>query len=520
MKIYKYASMDSAIKILKSGSVLLNSPSSFNDPFDSLIDISNEEKEKVLDLIINYHTFKFFCDFIKRNVLNLTKKQKIMFKSIQLEVTAYTKLLSKTKTYVNSPFFTEMAKYFTEISDELNEAIANVKTELENVIIPKIKEMRSKARITCFSRKNDSILMWSHYADSHTGVCFEIDEERSIFKKVDYSSKRVNINLYEVVSRALAYDFLNEEISYSDIKFSNIMLKPLFTKSLEWSYEDEVRCALSDNETTIFGFFQCGNNCFLKVNIAKIYIGVNAYGDNLNQLLYLADNRGIPVIFMKNDEINYSIVPDFDRKYSIVHKGIEYKNSVDTLIDEINNDLNNNQYISAMMCALTIPGIMGTLLYPELDYKEAYIRWYQENIGKNECVPGEAGMPYLNGDACYNLSKSLHNYGDVKGVVCDYLNFKIDDFKLIVEDENDGGYCDEASLVGPVNGIKKSELQINIRSFCCKVIKLARVHISKNPELYKTIPRINLRFFSREMEEYEEEETRLNTMLKKYNKKI
>ena len=44
IKLYKYSSIDSSIKILKNNAVLLNSPNSFNGPFDCLINISEEEK--------------------------------------------------------------------------------------------------------------------------------------------------------------------------------------------------------------------------------------------------------------------------------------------------------------------------------------------------------------------------------------------------------------------------------------------------------------------------------------------
>ena len=281
IKLYKYASINSAINIIKNSSVLLNSPNNFNDPFDSLINISDEEKQRVLDLIINYYTFKIFCDFVNREDLNLKISQKILFKTIKLEIAAYTKLIKKSKTYNILPFFNDMVDNFSEINDDIKIAIDDAKDKLENEIIPSLKKMRSKARISCFSTKNDSILMWSHYADSHRGVCFEFEENRDFFKSVNYSSQRANINLYDAISRVLAFDFLNEKISYKDKKFADIMLNPLYTKSLEWAYENEVRCVLSDEEYNTSGFFYSDNKCMLKMNISRIYIGSKAFGDNL-----------------------------------------------------------------------------------------------------------------------------------------------------------------------------------------------------------------------------------------------
>lgn len=46
-----------------------------------------------------------------------------------------------------------------------------------------ILELEDLPRISCFSKRYDSILMWSHYASSHEGVCIEFDETRDILKK-------------------------------------------------------------------------------------------------------------------------------------------------------------------------------------------------------------------------------------------------------------------------------------------------------------------------------------------------
>ena len=40
-KIYKYTSLNSAIKILENNAVALNNPQNYNDPFDSVIDFDD-----------------------------------------------------------------------------------------------------------------------------------------------------------------------------------------------------------------------------------------------------------------------------------------------------------------------------------------------------------------------------------------------------------------------------------------------------------------------------------------------
>ncbi len=54
IKIYKYCSIETAIKIVESGGILLNHPNNFNDPYDSKFEVNEEEKAKSLKLLSNY----------------------------------------------------------------------------------------------------------------------------------------------------------------------------------------------------------------------------------------------------------------------------------------------------------------------------------------------------------------------------------------------------------------------------------------------------------------------------------
>lgn len=498
--LYKYASMSSAIKILKNEAVLLNSPVNFNDPFDSQIKITEEEENKVIELTINYFTFKIFCDFVERKDIKLKPSQKLLFKTIQLEVATYKKMIKKVKSYNYLPYFNEMAQYFSEINDDLKEAIAAAKDKFNKEIKPSLEAMRNKARISCFSTKNDSILMWSHYADSHKGVCFEFEETRPFFKKINYSSQKTLLNLYDAVSRALAFDFLGEKLTYQDKVFFDIMLKPLYTKSLEWTYENEVRCLLSDTEFNNPDIFYDDDKMLLKMKIKKIYIGAKAEGANLEELIFYANNRKIPVVFMKEDEENYFIVPDPEKKAPGKIQGIPSRNVIEILDNEIENCLRNEAYVSAVFCALSIPGIMGNVNYPELSYKDAYIRWYQDCLGQYD-DSGTKNMPYITGDVCYNLKESMHNLCSNTGVIGDYGKFRIDGSVLKIEDKNHFDmYSNEAALVRNSSGIEKAIFEISIRDLCFKVLLLAKKDIEKNPDLITKLPKLNLRYFNKEID--------------------
>jgi len=102
--------------------------------------------------------------------------------------------------------------------------------------IPRL--LGSNFALLCLSKRNDSVLMWSHYANSHQGFLIGLDSESSFFasgrltrnglKEVAYSSTR-----YVMPAGGLkgAEDALLETVN--DQVF--------FTKSVDWAYEEEMR---------------------------------------------------------------------------------------------------------------------------------------------------------------------------------------------------------------------------------------------------------------------------------------
>lgn len=83
----------------------------------------------------------------------------------------------------------------------------------------------AETAVTCFSGKNDDLLMWAHYADSHRGVCLIFDEsiEDDFFTlSVSYESVRPRANICTMGP-------------------ADIMKVTLLTKSTHWEYEDEYR---------------------------------------------------------------------------------------------------------------------------------------------------------------------------------------------------------------------------------------------------------------------------------------
>lgn len=114
-----------------------------------------------------------------------------------------------------------------EIYDRNTEYNLAVKEGLEQYERDKESgKLQSKVFVSCFSEKNNSMLMWSHYAEQHTGLCvgyrlYDLIEKYNIFPVI-YSNQMPQIS-----------DIRNAEES--------ALYQSILTKCEDWSYELEWR---------------------------------------------------------------------------------------------------------------------------------------------------------------------------------------------------------------------------------------------------------------------------------------
>lgn len=114
-----------------------------------------------------------------------------------------------------------------EVYDRDTEYNLAVKEELKQYDRDKESEkLQRKVFVACFSERNNSMLMWSHYAEQHTGLCVgyrlhELIEKYNIFPVI-YNNQMPQIS----------------DISNAD---KSILYQSILTKCEDWSYEKEWR---------------------------------------------------------------------------------------------------------------------------------------------------------------------------------------------------------------------------------------------------------------------------------------
>lgn len=99
--------------------------------------------------------------------------------------------------------------------------------KLNTVIQQSVNGTLADLRICSFTTIKENLLFWSHYADSHKGICIEFDATRLPF-----------LGAFKV-----RYTHNYPEAEFPPSCFENTFV-PALTKSVDWAYENEYRTIL------------------------------------------------------------------------------------------------------------------------------------------------------------------------------------------------------------------------------------------------------------------------------------
>lgn len=306
-KIYKYASIDSGIKILNSESILLNSPQNYNDPFDSIIDFDNTKSDKIIKIIIEFYLTQECLKILNNEAIKANFFVRPFIKWDKFAINLLLMLNCKNCYYSSIPFIQCLVKFIQKkYSSKFNAYnFKQVNEKHISDLVEKIKTIRNMTLVSCFSKRNDSILMWSHYGNSHCGVCIEYDRPLDSFFDINYSKYRKSFDLEDTTRRVLAYMINNKEVNLNDIKLIQNIMTPFLTKSNDWKYEDEVRCIIKNESDNVY---ISENNTFLKMPLpTAIYIGCKAKNNDIKGIVELAKKKNIKIYFMKEDIYQYKL---------------------------------------------------------------------------------------------------------------------------------------------------------------------------------------------------------------------
>ena len=248
---------------------------------------SGEIKKKYYENLINdlNKNNEIKSLFRYRSFANGNCEKKDFTEHYNYEDLKYNKMVFSPISFFNDPFDCDYLIKITSNDIEEKDKLS-LKLKIQDII----NKINSTYRIACLCEDNDSILMWSHYADNHKGICVEYDFERLIdtFKP----------DLFPIIYTENRTIYTQDDICCYSLTFQ----RHVFFKSDIWSYEKEWRILKpKKNEEEIFK----------KIILMPkaIYIGYKMPEENKKKLITLCENNNLECWQMQLDENEYKLSP-------------------------------------------------------------------------------------------------------------------------------------------------------------------------------------------------------------------
>lgn len=238
---YKYVTATTAKIILETLKVRCSSPLTFNDPFDSQVPITigpASPEEQIINLL----------EYLKND---------------------------DNKQIILNHFAKHGMQNINSLIQSYNHRIYNINRE---------------DRVFCVSEKKDNILMWSHYADNHTGAVIkfkcvpEIDSGLCGAKKVKYSVNMPKLSILDFVIDNYVKANHIQELIVNEI---------LLTKSIDWQYEQEWRVILfpRDDKSNLPDKEQYDDIGIFEQELDSIYLGCKMKLEDRESIIDVVKNN-------------------------------------------------------------------------------------------------------------------------------------------------------------------------------------------------------------------------------------
>ncbi|EJT6665860.1 DUF2971 domain-containing protein [Clostridium perfringens] len=310
-KLYKYKSMSMNMEVkdlynlldsIENNTIWCSSPLNFNDPYDCALFINSHSiLENNIESIVPNLDYKeieevaadknSYSDNIEVCVEEiLMEKFKIDLGNMEGYTTVTKELLHKMYDYMKKNCNIKKGNEKNFDIDAIRSVIEIFKEDVDNIVQSEFDSIRNNLAIACLSETNDNILMWSHYANNHKGICLEYDFEEinniSTIFPVIYSNNTCDIS----------DDILNENY--------NFIIQKVLTKAENWKYENEWRIVVQNKDESQIGLL------IKTPKVKAIYLGCRIDEENKKTIKNLAIEKGIEVYQMKMKKDSFELEPE------------------------------------------------------------------------------------------------------------------------------------------------------------------------------------------------------------------
>ncbi|HEJ8022148.1 TPA: DUF2971 domain-containing protein [Serratia liquefaciens] len=251
MLLYKYTSYDNAKKIIKGRSLCWSNISTFNDPFEGLFTNESDirSQARLITLLSSIDNPILQSPEIKLMIKEQSGNPVIdnlgeLSSLIERQYIELSKNLTKENFFVIESEMENFIKSSPGTLKFLENSLVMSKTGIAGVAK---KTLDEKYGILCLSMNDNNTLMWSHYANNHTGVMFTLDMEHMKIENEKNSIKRHEVIYQEEFPHLDYHTLLGINASMFKEENKDYFEKIALTKSADWAYEKECRLIIKKN---------------------------------------------------------------------------------------------------------------------------------------------------------------------------------------------------------------------------------------------------------------------------------
>lgn len=188
--------------------------------------------------------------------------------------------------------FSLVKKEFDEIPEGLKSLESDPSLLIEYFYKQGMQKIDSTLGILSLSKRWDNPLMWSHYTESHQGLCIGFNLKHSFFDTNENYKTNQNMTVLPVKYSDKRFLLAPERMNRQEA------LDVLHIKSLDWEYEEEVRVVATLKEATKIIPASPYDISLFKIPheaISEIIVGLRVDNEVVEQAQELANELSIPL---------------------------------------------------------------------------------------------------------------------------------------------------------------------------------------------------------------------------------
>lgn len=227
-KLYRYRPINDFLKDILIKDIAYLSPAhDFNDPYDSglTLNYTKNFSAKMKETIIEEFCKKTLHLFDDKDFHQYSNEINTLLEEVPLEHFGFILGGAFSQDKLKKENNIERLENKIQIMvDDLSESYTEYLAKLNALY-------QSSVYAVCFTETNDNILMWSHYAQNHQGICIEYD-----FSTLEFTSK--------ILNRLSPVKYTNKLFDMEDYPDKNPIEKTTLASLSKfdcWAYEKEWR---------------------------------------------------------------------------------------------------------------------------------------------------------------------------------------------------------------------------------------------------------------------------------------